>query len=36
MLPFAYPRILAEYISIAPGDSSRMGAVQLMYKFDGE
>lgn len=35
MLPFAYPRIRAIYIN-APGDSGRMGAVQLIYKFDGE
>jgi hypothetical protein len=35
MLPFAYPRIRANYIN-NPGDLSRLGALPLMYKFDGE
>lgn len=35
MLPFAYPRIRANYMN-DPGDSGRMGASQVMYKFDGE
>lgn len=35
MMPFAYPLIRASYEN-DPGGSGRMGALQLMYKFDGE
>lgn len=35
MLPFAYPRIRSNYMN-DPGDSGRMGASQVMRKFDGE
>ena len=35
MLPFAYPRIRASYTN-DPEGSGRMGARQMMHKFDGE